>query len=33
MISTSVKPDLREVLTFILTITFLCRGVNKQQAG
>jgi hypothetical protein len=33
MISTSVKPDLREVLFFILAFVFLFRGVNLQQAG
>src|ERR1035437_5466169 len=33
MISTSVKPDLREVLFFILAYVFMSRGVNSQQAG
>src|ERR1017187_1203987 len=33
MISTRVKPALREVLFFILAYVFLSRGVNSQQAG
>src|SRR6516225_3566042 len=34
MISTSVKPDLRDVLFFILTLLSFCfRGVNAQKAG
>src|ERR1039457_629998 len=33
IISTSVKPDAREVLFFILAFVFLFRGVNSQQAG
>src|ERR1039457_1821251 len=33
IISTNVKPDVREVLFFILAFVFLFRGVNAQQAG
>src|SRR5438105_3356964 len=33
MISTSVKPDLLGTLIFILTLYFLLRGVNREQAS
>src|ERR1017187_4198511 len=33
MISTSVNPDLFDVLFFILSLSFCFRGVNVQQAG
>src|SRR6266571_1283287 len=33
MISTNVKPDLREVLIFILCIVFLLCGVNETTGG
>ena len=33
MISTRVKPDLREVLVFILVFILLCRGVNSAPGG
>src|SRR6266566_6165852 len=33
MISTNVKPDLREVLIFILCIVFLFCGVNEATSG
>src|SRR5215208_832480 len=33
MISTRVKPDLREVFTFMLTYLSVLRGVNKAAGG
>src|SRR6266404_4163498 len=33
MISTNVKPALRDVLTFILFLPFLSRGVNEATGG
>src|ERR1051325_5689055 len=32
MISTSVNPDLRDIVVFITDLSFKC-GVNEQQAG
>src|ERR1017187_9394294 len=33
MISTRVKPDLRDVLFFILSLSFCCCGVNEATSG